>query len=91
LSAVTTPVAEKTLGHKLTPQLIVSASEIFKNSADDSCAINSCSLKTVGCIDPYTGTKLSAEGLKINNSNVKIVDALAGYVQSVCISCTNGK
>jgi hypothetical protein len=47
--------------------------------------INSCSIKAVGCTDPYTNGHLTINAVTGKIEAMKNVDA--GYVDEVCIKC----
>ena len=83
------PVTEKTLEYMETAQTVAVVTDFFKNTGEESCAATSCTLKAVGCTEPYSSTMLTAEGTSITNKNVDKTIALAGYTENVCVSCTN--
>ena len=67
-------------------QLIETWIAYFTNSDTVNCPMTSCTLKNVGCINPYSG----GAHLQTNGAQVEAFQNIgAGWTENVCVECTN--
>ena len=66
--------------------------KFFVNLDDQNCPITKCQLKESGCFKSYSAPNLAIEFVSGNKFeiNVKTLDVIHGWSETVCVFCSNG-